>query len=112
MVAALTEWFEMDHEERMAQNEEKGRVLRRTVANCPGVTSHWETRLTSIMDTVRLELDEGAAMSAQELSEALANGNPSIVTLADGNSLDVVVNQLYEGETEIVAERLQELLGG
>ena len=112
VVAALNEWFEMDHEERMAQNEEKGRVLRRTVANCPGVTSRWETRLTSIMDTVRLELDEDAAMSARELSEALANGNPSIAALASGNSLEVVVNQLYEGETEIVGARLKELLGG
>ena len=51
-------------------------------------------------------------MSAQELSEALANGNPSIAALASGNSLEVVVNQLYEGETEIVGARLKELLGG
>jgi hypothetical protein len=58
------------------------------------------------------DLDAAAAMSAQELSEALANGNPSIAALVSDNSLEVVVNQLYEGETEIVGTRLQELLGG
>ena len=112
VVAALTEWFEMDHEERIAQNEEKSHVLRRTVSDCAGVTSHWEPRMSTILDTVRLELDETKApMSATELSDALHAGSPSIVALADGNNLNLVVNQLFDGEAEIVANRLKELLG-
>lgn len=111
VVAALTEWFEMDHEERLANLEEKGQAIRHAVGHLSHVRAHWRPSDNSIGHAVSLELDEAVlGKSAADVQAALMAGSPAIATVAEDRELVVIVNQLYAGEAEIVGQRLQEVL--
>ncbi len=112
VVTALREWFALDHEERLAELEARGQVIRQAVSGLPHVKTSWQDVAgNSILNTVMLELDETAlGRTAAEVSQALLDGDPHISTIALGNELRLIMNTLYEGEVEIVGQRLREVL--
>ncbi len=112
VVSALQEWFEMDHEERLAELEARSHVVRQAVSGLPHVkTDSLDVGGNSISSSVVLELDEGAlGVTAAEIAQALLEGEPHIATNALGNELRLIMNTLYEGEAEVVGRRLREIL--
>ncbi len=112
VVSALREWFTMDHEERLAELEARSLTVCQAVTGLPHIEAHWKDMAgNSIMYTVILTLDEEAlGLTAQAASQMLLDGEPHITTLVMGNELRLVMNTLYEGEAEMIGQRLQEVL--
>ena len=113
VVAALDEWFTMDHEARFSEYDAKIAIiqeglqgashLRETEAvrtsRHPGVTLH------VVLDS------EALGKSAQEVADELYAGNPRIRVLREGSdTLNINVHTLNDGEERIVADRLRDLL--
>jgi L-seryl-tRNA(Ser) seleniumtransferase len=111
VVAALREWLSMDHEERIAEHERKGQVIRQAVAGIPRVSAEWRPDPRTLSSSVRVTIDESRpGQTAAQVSQALREGNPSIWVTQQNNELYVSVPQLVEGEEQIVAERLRAVL--
>lgn len=111
VVMALREWLSMDHEERIADYERKGQVIRQALTGMPHLAAEWVPDQRTLSSGVRLTLDEGAlGKTAGQVSQTLREGNPSIWVNTRDNVLHVSVTQLMEGEDQIIAGRLREAL--
>lgn len=111
VVTALREWLNLDHEERIAEHERKGQIIRQAVANIPSVRAEWAPDPRTLSSSVQVTLDEGRlGQTAAQVSQALREGNPSIWVAQQNNELYVQVPQLVEGEEQIVADRLRAVL--
>jgi seryl-tRNA(Sec) selenium transferase len=111
VTVALREWLTMDHEERIAEDERKGQVIRQAVTGLPHVKAEWAPDPRTIGSNVNVTLDEAAlGKTAAQVSQVLRDGTPSIWVGYQGNSLLVNVPQLIEGEENIVADRLRAAL--
>jgi len=109
-MAAITEWWEMDHEERLAELEARGQTVMRAVADVPFVTAAWVTGPTTVLQRVEMQVGADSPKTLEEIQAELKNGEVSIETVIIEGALQLIMNQLYEGETEIVAARLREIL--
>jgi L-seryl-tRNA(Ser) seleniumtransferase len=108
-VVALREWLAMDHEARLSRYAAEVEVILGALHGVSGVEV---TRLVNpgpaVRDGVRIAFEDGAA--AQAAFDALRHGEPSIWTRVNANNLSVSVAFLAEGESEVVARRLREVL--
>ncbi len=113
VVAAFDEWFAMDHETRFSEYDEKIAILQK------GLQGTLHLRGTEVIRTSRhpgvtlhVILDsEALGKSAQEVADELYAGNPRIRVLREGNdTLNINVHTLNDGEEQIVADRLRDLL--
>jgi L-seryl-tRNA(Ser) seleniumtransferase len=113
-VVALREWLEMDHESRFARYGERIDVILDALRGLPGVRavriSESETPPPTVRDGVRIEL-EGASLSASDLESRLREGEPSIWVRTFGSVISLSVAYLNDGDEELIARRLRELLG-
>ncbi len=111
-VVALREWLTMDHEARFQRYGERIDVLLAALRGLPGVEayriSEHETPHPTIRDGVRVVLN--SAPRAAEVVEALKQGEPCIWTRNDGSAINVSVAYLHDGDVEVVARRLREVL--
>jgi seryl-tRNA(Sec) selenium transferase len=111
VVAALREWFNLDHEERIAEHERRGQIIQQAVTDLPHVTANWVFDERTLSSGVNLTFDEAAlGQTAAQVSQALRDGNPSIWAASRDNSLYLTVTEFFEGEAEMVAERLRAVL--
>jgi L-seryl-tRNA(Ser) seleniumtransferase len=110
-VVALREWLAMDHEERIAELEHKGQLIRQAVAGAAHVATDWLMDERAISSSVCLTLDEQAlGKTAAQVSQALRAGDPSIWVANRDNRIYITVKELTEAEAQIVAERLRAIL--
>ena len=109
-VTALSEWWEIDHEERLAELEARGKMVMQAVQDVPFVSAEWATVPSTVLQRVELQVTENSPMTLEAIQAELKNGAASIETIIVDGSLHLIVNQLYEGEAEIIAGRLQEIL--
>ena len=109
-MTALSEWQEMDHEERLAELEARGKIVLQAVQDVPFVSTEWVTVPSTVLQRVELRVKENSPMTLEEVQAELKNGEVSIESVIINGSLQLIMNQLYEGEAEIIAERLQEIL--
>jgi L-seryl-tRNA(Ser) seleniumtransferase len=113
-VVALREWLEMDHESRFARYGERIDVILDALRGLPGVRavriSESETPPPTVRDGVRIEID-GASLSAGDLEARLREGEPSIWVRTFGSVISLSVAYLNDGDEEVIARRLRELLG-
>jgi L-seryl-tRNA(Ser) seleniumtransferase len=115
-VTALQEWLELDHEARFAAYADRIEVILAAVADLPGVKasriSAAETPTPMLRDGVRLHLESPQA--AEAAVQGLREGEPCIWSRQDDlrrDSVNVSVAYLQEGDAELVARRLREVLG-
>ena len=109
-VTALSEWWEIDHEERLAELEARGKMVMQAVQGVPFVSAEWATVPSTVLQRVELQVTENSPMTLEAIQAELKDGEVSIETIIVDGSLHLIVNQLYEGEAEIIAGRLQEIL--
>ncbi|MCB0063290.1 MAG: hypothetical protein KDE19_14315, partial [Caldilineaceae bacterium] len=113
VTVALREWLTMDHEERIQQQVDRIEIITKTLSDLPHIQTEqaWDpSREPWIQLQITVEGADDAKLN--ELCQTLRNGNPSIwlrPTFA-GGKIAVMVNTLQEGETEVVANRLHEVL--
>lgn len=109
-MTAMTEWWEMDHEERQAEMEARGKTVMGALVDKPFLSAEWVTGPSTILQRVELETNADSPKTVEEIKEELKNGEESIECYLTDGVLTLTVNQLYEGEAEILAARLQEIL--
>jgi L-seryl-tRNA(Ser) seleniumtransferase len=111
VVVALREWLSMDHEARLAEHQRKAQILRQSLEGIPHVQLEWVPEERGLASAVRLTLDEKPlGKTAAQVIQSLKDGTPSIWVRGSGNSFNVIVPLLAEGEPQIVAQRLREVL--
>ena len=114
-VFALREWLAMDHEARLAVYAADAAAILEALRGIPGVEAYRisdiEPPTPSTREGVRLVLLPGVPKTAEEVFEALRDGEPSIWVRPDGNQVNLSVGFLNDGEAEVVARRLREVLG-
>ena len=111
VVAALREWFTMDHEIRIAEQERQGQIVQLALTDLPHVRAEWVFDSKTTYSNVHISLDESAlGKTAADVKKALLEGTPKIWVGGNDNHIEVRVSQLFEGEAQIIADRLRELL--
>ncbi len=105
----------MDHETRLLEIDARLEGLQRRLADVPSIKrmelgngqTYAGSSLHVVLDT------ETLGKSAREVSAELDAGNPRILMGASGDdALIIMVRNLRDGEDEIVAQRLTEVLSG
>lgn len=112
-VVALREWLTTDHEERFAIQEQRIQTIESALKGLPYVaTEHvWERHGHSMHLLITVD-EEALGKKHESIQEALRRGDPCILIGMQNESLRVRVHNLMEGEDQVVAERLQQLLSG
>lgn len=109
---ALREWLDMDHEERLQSQAARIQTILDGLTDLPHVTAQnvWDEENYAWM-RLRIDLDEAAlGKSVADVAAALKAGDPSIWVRTEGQHMVVVPHTLGEGETELVRDRLREVL--
>ena len=113
VVAALQEWLSMDHEARLAEHKRRAQVIQQALEGVPHITVTPVSDERSLGNGLRVALDEGAlGKTAQQVIDTLGAGSPSIWVRGSENFFNVIVPNLVDGDEQIVAERLREVLAG
>lgn len=109
-VVALRDWFTMDHEARLAVQEERVGMIVRALAGIPSVAA--ERILYRAWIMVRLVFKAGSGKTPAGVEQTLRDGDPSVRVRLEKDEILVAVHTLKEGEDAIVAERLRQALAG
>ncbi len=113
LVAALEDWFTMNHEDRLMLYTARFSVIEQALA---GVGAVRETEVVPNTTFALAALDvllntEALGKTAQDVTRQLDVGTPRIrLSSRDNDALVINVHNLNEGEEAIVAERLREIL--
>jgi hypothetical protein len=113
VAVALRRWFSMNHEERLAVEEDKRSAFARGLAGISGVTTSIpkEAQLGPNV-TVFIHFDAGiTGIDGHEVIKQLEEGDPPIWTRThdDGGSIGIGVQMLSDEEVETVVERLRDI---
>jgi L-seryl-tRNA(Ser) seleniumtransferase len=114
-VTALREWLAMDHEARLSRYAADSEVVLSGLKGVPVIEAYRisdrEPPHPSVREGVRIVLQPGAKRTANDVFEALRAGEPSVwVRTYGADIVQVAVGFLDDGEAEVVARRLREVL--
>ena len=112
VAVALREWVTMDHEARIARIRERVEGAIRRLEGVPGITATSAPNGQFGTPSLRIEVNAGGRMSAEQLATALGRGTPSIVCGRDATSLRFYLGTIYEGDELVVADRVREVVSG
>jgi L-seryl-tRNA(Ser) seleniumtransferase len=115
-VVALREWLAMDHEARLSRWTADAGAILEALRDVPGIAATLLSQAgqppASMREGVRIQL---ASHSAGAVFDALRDGDPSIWVRTVGgrdDAFDVSVGFLEDGDAEVIARRLREVLIG
>ena len=112
-VVALREWLNMDHRERLREQEKRFAVIGEALSGLPHVRTEegWFDGYCSM--EMKVYVDEaGLGRSVSQIEEALRGGEPGIWLWDEGDCLKVGVDMLEEEDVHVLARRLREELSG
>jgi D-glucosaminate-6-phosphate ammonia-lyase len=107
---ALQEWVSMDHAARIARVQARVDAVIDRLAGIPGISA------TSVPDVhfgapaLRVQIDASSGRNAKQVAAALREGSPSILVPSDSESLRFNLTTVYEGDEQVIAERLTAIL--
>ncbi|TAK25756.1 MAG: aminotransferase class V-fold PLP-dependent enzyme [Chloroflexota bacterium] len=111
LVVALQEWMAMDHEARLATFERRLGTIRRQIEGLPGVSIELIRQQGSSPRLLDVRIDPaGARRNAAAVFAGLRDGNPSIAVRPMNDAIQINVATVWEGDEEIVGQRLRQLL--
>ncbi len=114
VVAAVKNWMTINHEERLADIENRSQIFINILAGTPGVDTMMINNIIGHQPFgVELRIDETkTGISPQQLVETLKENDPPIWTrVRDGDDyIAIHMFGLKVGEEKIVAERIKTLL--
>lgn len=116
LLRAVELFFEMDEAAVVAEWERRCRVVAAAIEDVAGIeanfTKAYENKFPPASPLVHLHFSDDAPKSATAVIQELADGDPSILVGGGGNSLSVGPQTLQNGEAEIIADRLRQILTG
>lgn len=110
VVTAVQEWMAMDHEARLAAQERTLRAIGGQVEGLPGVTLEYLKRDGAAPRLLRLALGPGARRNVDGLVAGLRDGNPAVYVGADAGAIVINPSTIVDGDEQVVADRLKNLL--
>jgi len=111
VVIALQEWFETDHEARIAGYERRLRAMSAELEGAPGVALSLVRADGPAPCVLRLSIDAARARyDANGLADALMSGTPAIAVNRQGDAVTINPVTLREEDDGLVASRLGTLL--
>ena len=112
VVAALDIWFRMDHEERMTEQFRRFTVVRDALKGASGIAVREQIRTDAYFGSFLEVFVDSAVLGkdAGDVVDEMYTGEPSVLIAGGGEMFRVFFHTLEEGEAEIVAERLTEVL--
>jgi D-glucosaminate-6-phosphate ammonia-lyase len=112
-VVALREWLSIDHEQRLTRYSERIDTILAELRGLEGIeafrVSEREIPTPQLRDGVRVVFGT-LRKSAKAVAHDLREGEPSIWTHVNGDSLDVSVGFMHDEDAEIVGRRLGQVL--
>jgi len=111
MLVALESYVSKDHAAERREFDRRAETVRAAVTTVPGVTAEvFVPEVANHVPHIRVSWDAAAlGMTPSEVSRQLRDGTPSI-GVRPGNELVVGVWMMRDGEAEVVAQRLREVL--
>jgi len=115
-VVALEQWMAMDHTARWAGYARKVEFLRDCLRGISGITATPqyftmdERLIASPVNCLALSFSPESRWTAERLSADLMAGEPSIATVALGDTLVIAVDTVLDGQERAIAERVSALL--
>ena len=114
LLRAVELFFEMDEAAVVAEWERRCRIVAEAIEQTEGIeanfTKSYENKFPPASPLVHLHFANDAPKSAPDVLAELEEGEPSILAAGGGDSLTVGPQTLQEGEAEIIAERLRQIL--
>ena len=111
MLVALEIYLEKDHERERREFDKRAETIRSSAVSVPGVTAEvFVPEVANHVPHVRISWDAARGIKAADVVKALRDGEPSIATRSEGQTIVVGVWMMRAGEEKIVARRLKEAL--
>ena len=112
MLAALELYVAKDHEKERREFDKRAEEIRKAATSVAGVTAEvFVPEVANHVPHVRISWDAAAlGISANDVVQALRDGEPSIGTRAENRALVVGVWMMRNGEDKVVARRLKQVL--
>jgi uncharacterized pyridoxal phosphate-dependent enzyme len=111
VVAALDEWFTMNHEDRLISIDNRLTAMQKGLRGIPNVEAEVVRHQKFWGASLQLVLDPALGKTPQDVARELDEGNPRIwVNPETENTITVNAHTLKEGEEAIVVEKLRESL--
>lgn len=112
MLVALDLYVKKDHVQDRREFDKRADAIQKSAADLPGVKAEvFVPEVANHVPHVRISWDAAAkGMTAADVVKALRDGEPSIGTRSEGNSVVVGVWMMRAGEEKIVARRLRQVL--
>jgi len=114
MLASVEVYLQKDHAREQREFEQRAEAIRSSAAAVSGVKAEvFVPEVANHVPHVRVTWDAAArGRSAADVVKLLRDGEPSIGTRNEGDSLVIGVWMMRQGEDKIVARRLREVLEG
>lgn len=111
VVTALQEWFELDHERRLAELDRRLQVVADRVGALPGVSASVLRRDGAAPRLLRISIDPARARRrVADVIAGLREETPMVYVGAESDAILINPSTLKPGEEEIIARRLGTLL--
>src|SRR5262245_4877096 len=111
LLAAIELYLETDHDAEAREFEKRAEEIRKSAVSVPGVKAEvFVPEVANHVPHVRVTWDGSVGMTAAAVVKALRDGEPSIGTRNEGESLVFGVWMMRPGEEKIVARRLRQVL--
>lgn len=116
LLTAVEIFMARDEDAVVAEWERYCRVIGAAVEGLEGITAAYHPPLSQrfppAAPVVDLEIEEGGPLTCRGLAKALEAGRPSIVASGSEARVRFYPHTLKDGEAEIIAARLREILTG
>ncbi|MCA1561835.1 MAG: aminotransferase class V-fold PLP-dependent enzyme [Acidobacteria bacterium] len=112
MLAALEAYLGKDHAREQRDFEKRAETIRSSAASVPGVKAEvFVPDVANHVPHIRISWDTAAAaLTAADVVKALRDGEPSIGTRSEEETVVVGVWMMRPGEEKVVARRLRQVL--
>ena len=112
LLAAVEKWVGRDHDAEWAEWERWLQVIGDAAMDLPSVTTQVrEPGRSNVSPILEVHWDQNAlGITPDEVQQALSDGDPRIELFTHENGVEVMPYMMEQGEDEIVAGRLREVL--
>lgn len=112
VATAVDDWFTMNHEDRILSYERQFATIVEGVARIPGVRTERVEIPHYVPYILHVIIDSAiVGKSSEDVRAAMDSGSPRIWVGTKGDdTITVVVNTMNEGDDEVLAERLADVL--
>lgn len=115
VVLALEAWLETDHDARLKQHADHAHALKDAIKDVPGVTlepMHFtmdERLVPEPVNCLVMGFEADCKLNADYLESKLAEGNPKIAAIRDGQNLVFALDVIRADEVAHVGKRINEI---